>query len=257
MNFDTKKVLVTVKTYPNPSRKYQETVCVAGIDLDTNAWIRLYPIKFRDLEANKQFKKNNGIKIKAQKAKDDKRPESYQVDADSIEIVDWYDSKKLWEKRKKVVLPTLSKSFCEIIEESKLHDKSLGVFKPDKVHFIHKKVKTDDLEERQKYYAQQGFFDKAKKPIEPIPYDFRYSFFCQDEPDCPGHNLLIIDWEINQAYRQWRYNYKPEPLLLEKIKERWLNNMCTNKHDTYFFVGNTKRFRENFMVLGVFYPRIC
>ncbi len=55
MNFETKKVLVTVKTYPNPSRKYQETVCVAGIDLDTKTWIRLYPIKFRDLEANKQF----------------------------------------------------------------------------------------------------------------------------------------------------------------------------------------------------------
>jgi len=47
MQFQKKKILVAVKAYPNPSSKYVETVCCAGIDLSTNQWIRLYPIPFR------------------------------------------------------------------------------------------------------------------------------------------------------------------------------------------------------------------
>ncbi len=27
-----KKILIAVKTYPNPSQKYNETVCTAGLD---------------------------------------------------------------------------------------------------------------------------------------------------------------------------------------------------------------------------------
>ncbi len=30
--------------------------------------------------------------------------------------------------------------------------------------------------------------------------------------------------------------------------------MTSEKKDTYFYVGNMKRFPGNFMVLGVFYP---
>lgn len=60
----TKKVLITVKAYPNPSTKYGETVCCAGIDIDTGKWIRLYPIPFRDLDSAKQFSKYTIIEIR-------------------------------------------------------------------------------------------------------------------------------------------------------------------------------------------------
>ena len=42
---ETAEVMITVKTYPNPSETYGETVCVAGVRLDRGApeWIRLYP----------------------------------------------------------------------------------------------------------------------------------------------------------------------------------------------------------------------
>lgn len=37
--------MITLKTYPNPSETYGETVCVAGVRLDRGRpeWIRLYP----------------------------------------------------------------------------------------------------------------------------------------------------------------------------------------------------------------------
>ena len=59
LSLETKTVLVTVKAYPNPSRKYTETVCCAGIDIDTKKWIRLYPIPYRDLDESQKFKKYN------------------------------------------------------------------------------------------------------------------------------------------------------------------------------------------------------
>lgn len=73
--WETKNVLVTVKAYPNPSRKYGETVCVAGVDLKTSKWVRLYPIPFRDLDDEKKFAKYSVIEVRAKKPSDDKRPD--------------------------------------------------------------------------------------------------------------------------------------------------------------------------------------
>jgi len=38
-----KKVLITVTTYPLPSRSHDELVCTAGI-LETGEMIRIYPV---------------------------------------------------------------------------------------------------------------------------------------------------------------------------------------------------------------------
>ena len=256
MVLETKQVLVTVKAYPNPSKKYEETVCVAGIDLKSNKWIRLYPIPFRDLDDDKKFKKYNIIELKAEKAPADTRPESYKVDSGSIKILEHYNTvkDKNWALRKKIVLPTVSSSLCNILEENKINGKSLGMFKPQNIRFVYKKVKPEKDEEREKYYAQGNFIKKPKKAIEDVPFDFRYAFSCDGYSDCPGHNLPIIDWEIFQSFRKWRWKYGDENTLLKKISERWLDSMCSEKTDTYFYVGNMQRFRDNFMVLGVFYP---
>ena len=254
MQWEIKKVLVTVKAYPNPSKKYGETVCVAGIDLGTNKWIRLYPIPFRDLDDARKFPKYSIIEIKARKAHDDTRPESYKVDSDSIKVIDQLDTKNGWEKRKSLVTPTISPSLCAIQADSKQSGISLGMFKPFNVNFIHEKVKSQDQTKRKDCYSQAGFFKPNKEPIEEIPFDFRYQFHYRGKDDCSGHDLLIIDWELSQSYRTWRYKYRDQDLLIEKIKEKWLGNMCSDKKDTYFFVGNVNRFRNVFMVLGVFYP---
>ena len=137
MNFETKRILVTVKAYPNPSRKYGETVCVAGIDIDAQKWIRLYPIPFRDLDEDKKFKKYTIIEVKAAKATDDKRPESYKIDAGSIRQIDYLDTKKdKWKRLKEIVLPTTDKSFFDIQRQNLSTKKSLGVFKPKNVDFF-------------------------------------------------------------------------------------------------------------------------
>lgn len=252
---ETKRVLVTVKAYPNPSEKYGETVCCAGIDMDTLQWIRLYPIPFRDLDESQQFKKYTVIEARCRKAQDDHRVESYKIDCDSIQLLFHFDTQKdkRWEDRKKIVLPTVSSSFCKILEETSV-GKSLGTFKPRDIDFQWKKAQRVDEDSRDACYAQLSFWDKTKKAIESIPFDFYYSFKCFGDTTCPGHQLPIIDWEIGQAYRDWRYNYKTQEILLQKIRQKWLDTICSAKRDVYFYVGNMQRFRDKFMVLGVFYP---
>jgi hypothetical protein len=250
----TKRVLITVKAYPNPSKKYGETVCCAGIDVDTLEWLRLYPIPYRDLDSSKKFKKYTIIRVRCSKAPDDHRVESYKIDMDSIEPVSHLDTKQKWESRKKIVLPTVSPSFCSILEDIS-KNKSLGTFKPCDINFSWKKSTLESEAKRKACYAQLSFFDAKKKVIEQIPFDFYYNFKCHGRPDCPGHQLSIIDWEIGQAYRNWRHKYRPQEQLLQKIKQRWLDLMCSEKNDVYFYVGNMKRFRDHFMVLGVFYAQ--
>ncbi len=107
----TRRVLITVKAYPNPSKTYVETVCSAGIEVDTSQWIRLYPVPFRDLDHPKKFKKYDIIEVKCWKAPDDHRVESYKIDMDSIKFVSHLDTKRNWESRKNIVLPTVSPPF--------------------------------------------------------------------------------------------------------------------------------------------------
>ena len=97
-----KTVLITVKAYPNPSSSYGETVCCAGIDINTSEWVRLYPIAFRDLENNKRFKKYSVVEIACAKADKDHRPESFHVDSDSITVKEEIDTKKGWVRRKEI-----------------------------------------------------------------------------------------------------------------------------------------------------------
>ena len=42
------RVLITVTTYPLPSRSHDELVCTAGI-LEDGSWIRIYPVPFKFL----------------------------------------------------------------------------------------------------------------------------------------------------------------------------------------------------------------
>ena len=117
MNWETHQILITIKTYPTPSKKYVETVCVAGVSLNTKGLVRLYPVPFRDLDENKKFKKYNIIEAKITKANDDRRPESYKINPESIKIIGSVDTKDKWQKRKDTVLPVLDKSMCDILKQ--------------------------------------------------------------------------------------------------------------------------------------------
>lgn len=66
--------------------------------------------------------------------------------------------------------------------------------------------------------------------------------------------MIILDWEIFEAYRNWKRTYG-EAGALEAIKKKWFDQMCNPTKDTHFIVGTDNRFNK-FMVLGVFWPEL-
>lgn len=245
------KIFIVVKTYPNSSKKYQETVCTAGIN-EQGEWVRLYPVQFRYMDQEKQFKKYTWIRTKVKRA-NDHRIDSYNPDMDSFSILETISSDHNWYKRKQIVLPTRSQSIEELEYRFNSEKRSLGIFQPKEIYDL--KITKNDMSSRAnpKGEVQLSLFDSPPKPLEQIPYEFRYQFIC-DDPHCKGHSMIILDWEIYEAYRSWRHKYGEEEVL-NKIKEKWLGQMCASNKVTSFIVGTHNRF-PTFMVLGVFYPEV-
>ena len=115
-----KKVLITVKTYPTISTKYDELVCTAGF-LEDGTWIRIYPIPFRKKSYNEQYKKYDWIELDLVKNESDFRPESFRpktLDTE-IKIVGHLDTKNNWAERKKYCLNNVYTNLSCLIAELK------------------------------------------------------------------------------------------------------------------------------------------
>jgi len=85
------KVLITVKTYPTLSSKYDEVVCTAGLRED-GTWIRIYPIPFRKLDDFEKYKKFDWVEVDIERNHADPRPESYRLKS-SIKLLNHVDTK--------------------------------------------------------------------------------------------------------------------------------------------------------------------
>lgn len=86
MAFQRVKILILCKTYPSPSAKHVETSCVAGMTTDGRL-LRLYPVPFRLMHDQSQFKKWQWIEADIEKSRDDHRPESHRIRADTISVL--------------------------------------------------------------------------------------------------------------------------------------------------------------------------
>lgn len=110
MTTQPRRVLITAKTYPNPSDKYEETVCTAGIDLDTCRFVRLYPLRFRNLPYESQFKKWDILEMELKRKTADPRGDTFTPNHETIRCVDHIDTgrKRDWVERNDIVLPLVS-----------------------------------------------------------------------------------------------------------------------------------------------------
>lgn len=252
------RVLPLVKAYPNLSRKYGEVSCVAGLDMDTGGWIRLYPVPFRSLEDHKQFRKYEPIRVTARRPKGDRRPESWRVDADSIEVVGpVISSDRGWETRRSIVEPAIGESMCAIRRAQRESGTSLQMFRVRDVSgLVIDDVERDPERGRmaEAWAAQGSLLDSGelrqqREALEQIPFRFQYRYRCSDS-NCRGHLQSIVDWEIAQLFR----NVRHRPEWRDLIREKWLGQMCGADRDTAFIVGNQHQHPGGFLVLGVWWP---
>ena len=254
MDFIKKKILVVVKTYSNPSKQNQETVCVAGVLQDNPpSWIRIYPVPFRDLPYEQQFKKYQIIEAEIKKNRGDFRPESYKVNVDSIKILEDVGRERNWERRKQYILPLVDSSMCKIQREREDAQKSLGIFKPAMVEdFIFEPGEKEWSDADRNLLSQLKLFGNDKNILEKIPYKFKIKYKCFDL-NCKGHFQGIIDWETAQLYRNLKKKDRGS-IIIEKIKSKYLDDVCKSDKDFYFIVGNSLKGPKSFSIISIFSP---
>lgn len=265
------KVLVTVKTYPTLSQKYDELVCTAGF-LEDGSWIRIYPVPFRKLDT--RYRKWQWIELELVKNTSDPRKESYRpYDYEDITLRRVVDTKNGWAERKKIALTKVYTNMSELIQEAK--DRSIGtslaVFKPSRIiDFIWKPCAREWDEKKVKAIygraAQGSLFDteeekevkKLFKIVDKIPYEFSYIF---ESEDGKRRTLMIEDWEVCALYRRCVNEYHMSEIdACKKVSEKYLDEFAKKK-DLYFFLGTTQKHhftsKNPFIIIGTFTPPLA
>jgi len=249
---ERKRILITVRTYPTPAKKGVEVSCTAGIT-DEGQWIRLYPIPYRLMDRDKRFSKYQWIDLEVRKA-GDPRPESFTPNIDTIRIVGEVSSKSDWVHRKDIVLPLRGHCLC-CLERVRREERAptLGIFRPKRINRLLLEPDNPEWSPEQLANLRQFslFAALPAKQLEKIPYKFRYEFQC-DHEECRGHTISCTDWEMGQAYRNWKQVYGPN--WEARFRQRFEGDMML-KNDTHFFVGTLRGYPSTWIIVGLFYPR--
>jgi hypothetical protein len=246
------KALIVAKTYPTPAKTGVEVSCTQAIT-EQGEWVRLFPVPFRLLEGRQRFRKYEWVQVDARKTERDERPESYRIDPDTIEILsDPLPTASEWKERKAIVYPLRSKSM-EVLQAALLQSGvSLGVIRPKVIEkLVIEGTESEWTPAQLAKLGQLSLFEEAPpRALEKIPYDFKYVFRCADSR-CRGHSMRILDWEAAESYRSWKEKYGAG--WEEKFRQKY-EGWMVQKRDTHFFVGTHSRWRDRWMITGLFYP---
>lgn len=235
------RILITVKTYPCISKKYLETVCTAGVNQE-GQWIRLYPVQFRYLDPDKQYRLYDIIETEFDPhGSHDGRPESRRPKLETIRVVDHL---KEWSSRHQWIGKTIFSSLDELMNAGR----SIGPVRVGEViDLIARKVDDEWSAKQKEQLKQDGLFEK-RKPLEKIPWEFR---FIWKDADGIEHDNMFISWEVCETFRKYRLHYENP---IERIREVWLEQKMNLSSDRAFFVGNHSVHRQNFMICDCYYP---
>ena len=249
-----RRVFVTVRTYPSPSQKSIEVSCTAGVAED-GSWIRIFPLNYRALDRDQQFRRYQWIEATLSKAPNDKRVESYIVDSASLKITSPVSPS--WRARFAMLEPLRAHCLCCLKRErEKTGHPTLGFFRPKRITRFMIEPDPDGSswtpEQLAKLRQDQPtlFGNRPATELEKVPFKFSYRFVC-DEPECQGHDLMCADWELYEAYRQWQQKYKGD---WEKYFRWKFEDEMMHKFDTHFYVGTMHYHPENWIIVGLLYP---
>jgi len=262
-----------VKAYPALSKKYNETVCTAGLKED-GSWIRIYPIPFRQLDYNNQFKKYEWVELDLERNLSDFRPETYRPkdillrDLQSHGIIK--SDGDAWIERRSHLLKKVYTNLEVLIAEAK--DKSvctsLAVFKPTNIiDFVYEETdrewSKDKLDYLKSKKLQMNLFDNENEfdisefeVVNKLPCKF--SFIFEDDAGKKS-KLMIEDWETGMLFWNSLARHEgDEQQACEDVKKKYFDDFAKTK-DYYLILGTTKLYHNTapnpFVIIGDFRPK--
>lgn len=250
----TEELLILTKTYPSPSATHRETTCVAAISR-AGELRRIFPVPYRLLEGDAQFKKWEWISARVSHPNKDHRPESRRIDTDSIErpgtVIEIRRGD--WGDRIKWIEPHLLPSFEAMETRRQQTGQTLGFIRPTRLVKLEiTRLKNPDWTEVDKTkLSQEGLFDsaavKARAPLRKLPFDFHYHY----ESGGKSEKHKLVDWEVGALF--WRCFRDHGPAGWEaKFRQRLETEF--SKKDLLFLMGTIHRFPDQWLIVGFVYP---
>ena len=167
------RVTIFVKALPQPSKRYGETVCYAGVTAG-GTWKRLFPIRFRHLKGESSFDRWDWVKFAYRSPTTDRRAESCHVYEESIVI----DGKLPPKEKAHLLNPLIVGSAKDAMELGH----SLGLIRPRKTRFLadHDCADHDCV-------TPTGLIPDPVVALERCPrWSARTTFECAFAPSTPG-----------------------------------------------------------------------
>jgi hypothetical protein len=255
-----KRILILCKTYPSPSARHTETSCVAGIAED-GAVLRIYPVPFRLIDEDRQFKKWQWIAARVQRASDDRRRESHRIFVDTIEIGPTLSTEKAWESRRFWLQKIPTFDDFESLEASRQQEDgpTLALLRPHSVARLEvtpvgNPEWTPEEVQKLTRAQQQGVLfndvDRDIRLLRKLPFDFHYVYTCVGRDGAKEFRHKIVDWEAGALY--WNvygsYGADWEAPFRAKL-ERELP-----ARDLMFLMGTIHRFPDQWLIVSLIYP---
>lgn len=249
-------ILIWVKTYPQLSVSYRETVCTGGT-LEDGRPVRLYPISHRYLTTGEQFKKYQWINAEIWKSTNDTRPESYRINYRTIRSGDFIEADRYWKERERLVFRSHDWQFSGMNELKRANETkgcSIGFVRPREVVeivLVKNRMSEADFiakfEKMEAKHSQSDVFDDNPRDILRLDYvsdQFKIRWYCHDA-DCRGHFTLLFDWEAYELRRKYDG---------ETVIESLMSMLDPTRNDVGFFLGNTLDHQASFSIGGIWRP---
>ena len=244
----TEDILILVKTYPSPSKKYVEISCTAGIT-SSGLPVRIYPIPYRFLGKDSRYRKWQWVKATLSRNTKDLRKEIHKADYTSLVLGDVIPTSK-WGERTKWLgkFPTF-KTVEDLEQARNEHGITLGIIKPDSLDDLEFCKEPDWTKEQLEILSRDMEVDLFAENLstnvgtilKKVPYGFYYHF----TGNGISQRVKITDWEIYALY----FNTIKSTDWKEKIKAKYIKEF--SQKDVYLILGNMHRFQNQWLIIGV------
>ncbi len=197
------------------------------------------------------FKKYQWIRARFKKSAD-VRPESYDVDHDSIQLLEEVDTRRRWASRKALIAPHIVPSVEELQQAAAQGGRTMAYIRPRDVPELLIEPREADWDSRRAGMLNQiPLFGRDKARLERIPFRFAYRYRCEGD-QCNGHDMQVLDWEMHEAYRKWRQEYGESGWRAQFVEK--FGPTFFADHEVLFNLGNMAAHPQSFCITGLFYP---
>jgi hypothetical protein len=228
-------------------------------------FVRLYPVPFRLVSDDQQFRKWQWIEARVEKANNDHRPESYRLFVDTIQC----DAEPLkagkegWPRRMQLLSQLkVFDDFAAVQAARVAKGTSLALLRPYRIIGLDiTPTKNADWTDDEKVkllqlQSQGNLFDgddesKQIRLLEKLPFDFHYRYECMVDGQAVSYRHKIVDWEAGALFRNLRRKFGAAGWEAH-FREKYERELPAR--DLLLLLGTIHRFPEQWLAVSVICP---